>query len=56
MTVTFDVKPNLRVNQDRKASGGIQISHDLGNDVTLKVRVPECTEGLVRAERREIAC
>lgn len=54
--MTFDVKPNLRVNQDRKASGGIQISHDLGNDVTLKVRVQESKEGPVRAKRLETMC
>lgn len=54
--MAFDVKPSLRVNQDRKASGGIQMSRDLGNDVTLKVRVQESMEGLVRAERRKIVC
>lgn len=38
MTVNFDVKPNLRLDQDQKASGGVQLTHDLGNDITLKVR------------------
>lgn len=54
--MTFDVKPNLRVSQDRKASGGIQLSRDLGNDVTLKVRDKGSSDVYVRLDRDETPC
>lgn len=54
--MTFDVKPNLRVSQERKASGGIQFSRDLGNDVTLKVRDNRSSDVDVRLHRDETPC